>query len=303
MIDFQPITSISRTEYDKYLFAESDRGCELSYGNLNMWGNQKFAFLQNQLLLLSQYGTHFMYPFPFGDGNKKEALDAILSDAKERQIPCCISSLTEERAAYLEELYPNQFRFHFNRNSYDYVYEIEKLAALKGRKYHRKRNHYHRFCKNHPDFRIEPITSANLPQVLAFAHTWYTNKQAENPEENFHHEQQAFERGIAHYEKLRLDGIILLHNEEILAFSIGNPLSADTFDVNFEKARWDIEGAYTAINCEFAKYIQAKYPHILYLDREEDMGVEGLRKAKESYFPHHMIQRGFAVLKESTNED
>lgn len=303
MIDFHPITSIAPSEYDKYILMEHERGCELSYANLNMWGEQKVAFLHDQLLLLSQYNTHFMYPFPFGNGNKKAAIDVILEDAGERQIPCCISSLTEERAAYLEELYPGQFRFNFNRNSYDYVYEIEKLATLKGRKYHRKRNHYHRFCKNHPDFRIEPITSANLSQIADFAHTWYINKQAENPEENFAHEQQAFERGIANYERLRLDGIVLLHNEEILAFSMGNPLSEDTFDVNFEKARWDVEGAYTAINCEFAKYIQTKYPHILYLDREEDMGVEGLRKAKESYFPHHMIQRGFAVLKENSHED
>lgn len=303
MIEFQPIALIDRSVYEKYLFAEQDRGCELSYGNLNMWGEQKAAILHDHLVLFSIYNGKYIYPFPLGSGDKKPILDAILADAKERQIPCVFSSITPERATLLDELYPGKFEFHYNRDSFDYVYSIEKLAELKGRKYHRKRNHYNRFCKNLPDFYVKPIEADNVSQVKEFIDAWYKGRLEESPENDYRSEQIALERCFSNYEKLGMEGLILFHNDEILAFTMGSRLSPNTFDVHFEKARWDVEGAYTAINCEFAKYIRNKYPEVEFLDREEDMGLEGLRKAKESYFPHHMIEKGTAILKEAICED
>ncbi len=302
MIDFQTIASIDKSIYQKYLFAEQGRGCELSYANLNMWGEQKAAFLHDHLVLFTRYNDLYMYPFPLGFGDKKVVLDAILEDAKERNIPYVISSLTEESANHLEELYPGKFDIKFNRDSFDYVYEIEKLAELKGRKYHRKRNHYNRFCKNNPDFHVEPITSDNLSKVKVFVDAWYKGRLEESPDKDYHNEQLALNRCFIDYERLGIESLVLFNGEEILAFTIGSRLSNNTFDVHFEKARWDVEGAYTAINCEFAKYIRNKYPEVEFLDREEDMGLEGLRKAKESYFPHHLVEKGFAVPKENARE-
>ena len=91
-----------------------------------------------------------------------------------------------------------------------------------------------------------------------------------------------------------MESLLLCHNDNILAFTMGSRISPNTFDVHFEKARWDVEGAYTAINSEFAKYIRNKYPEVEFLNREEDMGLEGLRKAKESYFPHHLVEKATA---------
>lgn len=303
MIDFQPIASIDKAIYETYLFAEQGRGCELSYANLNMWGEQKAAVVQGHLVLFTKYNDMYMYPFPLGSGDKKPVLDAILEDAGERNIPFIISSLTKEHARLLEEIYPGKFHTKFNRNSFDYVYDIEKLAELKGRKYHRKRNHYNRFCKNLPDFHVEPVSEKNLPQVKAFISEWYEKRLEESPENDYHHEQTALERCFTGYERLGMESLVLFHQEEILAFTMGSRLSPNTFDVHFEKARWDVEGAYTAINCEFAKYIRNKYPEVEFLDREEDMGLEGLRKAKESYFPHHLVEKGFAFPKEMGQED
>ena len=95
-----------------------------------------------------------------------------------------------------------------------------------------------------------------------------------------------------------MEGLVLLNEGEVLAFTLGSRLSNNTFDVHFEKARWDMDGAYTAINYEFARHIRGKYPDILYLNREDDMGIEGLRRAKESYHPHHMIEKYWAILLE-----
>lgn len=295
MIDFQPIASIDKSTYETYLFAEDGKGCEMSYANLNMWGEQKAAILHNHLMFFTQYNNHYFYPFPLGNGDKKIVLDAILEDAKERNISYSISSLTPENAALLETLYPGKFKIHFHRNSFDYVYEIEKLAELKGRKYHRKRNHYNHFCKNFPDFHVESLNTSNLPQVQAFLDEWFQKRLEESPENDYHNEQIALNRCFTDYTRFGMEGLVLFHHTDIFAFTMGSRLSANTFDVHFEKARWDIEGAYTAINCEFAKYIRNKYPEVEFLDREEDLGLEGLRKAKESYFPHHLVEKGVAI--------
>ena len=302
MINFKPINQIDKKLYESYLFSEQGRGGELSYANLCMWGEHKVAIVENHLVLLSLYNGKYLYPFPMGNGDVVPVLEAIIADASERGIPCVLSSLTPEKATLLDELYPGKFESHFKRASFDYVYATEKLAELKGRKYHRKRNHYNRFCKNHPDFHVEPLSSKNAEQVKAFLDNWYKGRLEESPENDYAGEQTALNRCFMNYEKLGMESLVLFHEGEILAFTMGSQLSPNTFDVHFEKARWDVEGAYTAINCEFAKYIRDKYPEIEFLDREEDMGLEGLRKAKESYFPHHMVEKGFAVLKETEDE-
>lgn len=243
-----------------------------------------------------------MYHFPLGAGDKKTAVEAIIADAKERNLTCIITSLTHEDADVLESLFPNTFDIQFHRDSFDYVYEIDKLADLKGRKYHRKRNHYNNFCKRMPDFYVEPVSSENIEKAKEFVTQWYTDRLAESPDNDYHGEQLALQKCYENYERLGMESLLLCHNGNILAFTMGSRISPNTFDVHFEKARWDVEGAYTAINSEFAKYIRSKYPEVEFLNREEDMGLEGLRKAKESYFPHHMVEKATAVLKEEVCE-
>jgi hypothetical protein len=96
---------------------------------------------------------------------------------------------------------------------------------------------------------------------------------------------------------------VLLDGDQVLAFTMGSQMRNDTFDVHFEKAREDVDGAYPAINQQFAAYIRQKYPQVRFLDREDDMGLEGLRKAKLSYCPDHLIEKYWARLWEDTDED
>ncbi len=302
MIDFKPFAEIERSLYEKYLFAESEQCCALSFANLNMWGEHWAAIVHNQLIVLSKYNNKYMYHFPLGTGDKKQLIEAILQDAKERDIPCFITSITQENAAILEALFPGKFKIQFRRDSFDYVYEIDKLADLKGRKYHRKRNHYNNFCKRMPDFYVEPVSSKNIEKAKAFITQWYNDRLAESPENDYSGEQAALLKCYENYERLGMESLLLCHDGKILAFTMGSRISPNTFDVHFEKARWDVEGAYTAINSEFAKFIREKYPEVEFLNREEDMGLEGLRKAKESYFPHHMVEKAVATLKEDIHE-
>lgn len=291
MIDFKPITLENKNLYEKYLFDEQERSCAYTFSNLYMWGRQKAAIVEDHLVLFSEFDNHCFYPFPVGNGNKKVVLDAIFADAKERGLCQCLTGLNEEAKQTLETLYPDTFYFHADRGGFDYVYDINDLADLKGRKLHRKRNHLKHFRKNHPDYVVEPISDSNVNEVWDFIAEWYKIKLENNPDGDYHHEQAALTKALSHFKELEMEGLVLKEHGVILGFTMASQRSPDTFDVHFEKARSDVDGAYTTINSEFANYIRSKYSQIKYLNREEDMGLAGLRKAKQSYYPHHMVKK------------
>ncbi len=291
MINFRNMELNDKKRYQEYLNQNTPRGCEFSFANLYMWGLQKIAFLHDHVVLYSRFDDHCFYPFPLGNGDKKAVLEAIFEDAKERGVCPCLTGLNEEAKEIMEALYPGQFYFHANRSGFDYVYDINDLADLKGRKLHRKRNHLKHFKKHHPEFKVTPITLENMDKVRAFVSDWYQTKLSEHPEGDYHNEQAALEKAFTFYNDLEMEGLLLEENDEVLGFTMASPMSSDTFDVHFEKAFGDIDGAYTTINSEFANYIRTKYPQVKYLDREEDMGIPGLRKAKMSYFPHHLVKK------------
>ena len=302
MIEFKPITLEDKAVFEQYLSEGNERGCEYAFANLYLWGRQKAAILHDHIVMFSQYNRRSVYPYPAGFGDKEPVLSAIMEDAKRRGITCRITCLSADDKKTLEELYPGMFRFHCDRDAYDYVYAIDDLADLKGRKYHGKRNHFTRFQENYPDYTVEPLSEENLPLVRQMTEAWYEDRQKENPDGDYHMEHTALKKALRHYRELEMDGLVLLKGSEVLAVTLGSQISDTTFDVHFEKARWDVEGAYTAINCEFARYIRANYPKIQFLNREDDMGIEGLRKAKQSYHPHHMVEKYWACLLEDGYE-
>lgn len=296
MIDFQPLKLSQKADFDRILQNCGVRGCEYSFANLFIWGRQKAAFLGDALVFFSQFNRKSVYPFPVGTGDLKPVLDAIIHDAAVRGIPCRLTGLTQDDCALLERLYPGRFRYHFDRDFFDYVYAIEDLAQLKGRKFQRKRNHLNGFYRDHPDFTLEPITDDNLQTVNELVESWYRKRQEEDPTSDTIMEQAAMKKALQYRQELGMEGLLLMDRGKALAMTMGNFLSKNTFDVNFEKA---IDpAAYPAINREFALYLQNKYPDLEFLDREDDMGLEGLRKAKMSYMPHHMVEKSWACLLE-----
>ena len=116
-------------------------------------------------------------------------------------------------------------------------------------------------------------------------------------------ENIAMSRAFRHYVGLHMEGAALLDGGEVIAVTMGSRMGKDTFDIHFEKAREDVEGAYAAVNCEFVRYLRLKYPEVRYLNREDDVGLEGLRKAKLSYNPDHMIPKYWAYLAEDFHGD
>jgi len=297
-IDFRPFDVEDRELYEKFLMGESERGCEFSFANLYLWGRQNFAVAHDHIVLFSQFDRKSVYPYPIGKGDKKAVIDAIIDDSRSRGIPCRITGLGETAMRTITDIYPNQFRFHCDEGSFDYVYDINDLAELKGKKYHGKRNHLHRFKENFPAYRVEALGEENINAVRQMTEEWYSTKLAENPHGDYHMERAALEKAFRQHKELGMNGLVLMDGDVVLAVTLGSRLSADTIDVHFEKALSGVDGVYTAINHEFAKYIRNKYPSIKFLNREEDMGIEGLRKAKKSYRPHHMVEKCWACLLE-----
>lgn len=298
MIDFQPLTLEDRERFEPYLLTGEERGCEYSFANLYLWGRQRAAVVGDQLLLFSQFNRRTVYPYPAGAGNKKEALDAIIADASQRGIPCRITGLNQDHIALIQREYPDRFRFHCDRDSYDYIYAIDDLADLKGKKYQKKRNHVNRFQVTYPYYTTEPITEHNLASVMEMAQQWYAQRLQEDPHGDYHMERSALMKALKHLKELNMESLVLRDGDDILAFTLGSRLSESTFDIHFEKARADIDGAYAVINCAFARYLRSKYPDVQYLNREDDLGLEGLRKAKLSYYPHHLVEKCWACLLE-----
>jgi len=298
MIQFNRPDPADKARYDAFLLHCGKRGCEYNFANLYLWGRQKLAFVGDSLVFFSQFNRKSVYLFPLHRGDPKPALDAIIEDSKKRGIPCRLTGLTQSDRDILQQLYPGQFQFHVDRNSFDYVYAIDALAELKGRKFQKKRNHLNRFRQNFPGYTVEPLTDENTPEVQALLDRWYAERLLADPHADLQMEQNAIYKALRHRVELGMEGLVLRHNGQLLAMTMGSPLAEKTFDVQFEKALDSADGAYPAINWEFSRYLRAKYPHLQWLNREDDLGIEGLRKAKLAYCPDHMIEKAWAHLLE-----
>lgn len=298
MIEFKPLRLGDKPMYDSILKHTGERGCEYSFANLFLWGRQRGALVEGCLALFSQFNRRTVYPYPVGPGDKKAVLDAIIADAAQRDIPCRLTGLLAWDRRELEALYPGRFRFHPDRDGFDYVYDINALAELKGRAYQKKRNHVHKFYQRFPQAKAAPLTAERILAVEEMMTRWYGRRLAEDPQGDLHMERSALDKALKHLHALEMEGLVLMNGDRVLAFTLGSALNETTFDIHFEKADHDAEGAYAAVNQAFAGYLRDRHPQLLYLNREDDMGIEGLRRAKLSYLPHHMVEKGWACLLE-----
>ena len=237
-----------------------------------------------------------IYLYPAGEGDVRPALEAIFADAKERGGKLRLRGVTQDRREELERLYPGKFSFTPYRDSFDYIYTVEELTELHGKKLQAKRNHCNRFEIDHPDFRTEPVTPENLCRCREMVSKWY---EIHEWNEQIEQEKTAIARAFDHFEASHMDGLMLIDAGEVIAFSMGARMNELYYDVCFEKAYSAINGAYAMINREFSRMIAEKYPEVQFLNREDDMGSEGLRRAKESYQPTVLLEKYVADWKEN----
>lgn len=303
MIEFHKVHTKMRTHYLAVVSQCPPRSCEYGFANLRLWGHQNIAFLHGCTAFFSHFYGKSVYPYPVGNGDRKAVLDAVLEDARQRGIPCRFTGMTKADAEELESFYPGEFEIRCARDMADYVYDINDLADLKGRKFQKKRNHVNSFRKAHPDAFLKELTREDFPKLEEFLENWFAGRMAKDPTEDFLLERTALRRAMHYYEALHMEGALLMEADTILAMTMASPLSDITYDVHFEKAAEDADGAYAAVNQEFAKLLRSRHPQLQFLDREDDMGLEGLRRAKLSYNPHHLEEKFWAHRKTDLNAE
>ena len=284
-----------------YFEHHTSRSCERTFANVYLWSRQypvKWAIIKNALVFKSEDENHVSFAYPAGaPEDVKNALEEMMEYSKAKGRPFLMYNVTPEYFAQLEEWYPGRFQIEYDRDSADYVYESEKLATLSGKKLHGKRNHINKFKKTY-NYEYTPITADRIQECLDLEAEWCKVNNCDQ-HEGTGNERRALIYALHNFDALGLTGGILHVEGKIAAFTFGMPINQDTFGVHVEKADTRIDGAYAMINYEFANHIPEQY---IYINREEDLGIEGLRKAKLSYQPAIILEKYIACLKEQPVE-
>ena len=290
MIPFRPLTIEDRPTVLKYTMTTTRRNCYLSFSNLYSWSSRfltEIAELGGYLLMRYLYAERTTYLMPVGEGDIKPVIEALMSDATEQGDEFRLIGVCAEMRAKLEAAFPDRFEFLGNRDYFDYVYLRSDLAELKGKKFQPKRNHINKFKAEFPDYVYKPLTPDLVPECLRLEKCWWEANNGER-DQDLQDERQAMTRAMNHIDELGIIGGTLWVEDHLVAFTFGCPINQDTFDTCVEKACTDYDGAYAMINYEFARRLPE---HFVYINREEDLGIEGLRKAKLSYHPVILLEK------------
>ncbi len=274
-----------------YFFEAPGRSCERTFVNVFLWSRHykvKFAVIEDALVFRDE-SDGYAFSYPAGEPEAvKRALEAVMEYCREHECPFRLYNVTPEHFDQMEKWFPGRFQIEYVRDVADYVYETEKLATLAGKKLHGKRNHINRFKALYPDWSYEKMDDGNVEECFQMALKWRNQNGCDDDAEK-NAEMCVTLNSLRLYKELGLRGGILRVNGEIAAFSMGEPLCSDTFVVHIEKAFAEIEGAYPMINQQFVQHECMDYT---YVNREDDAGSEGLRKAKLSYRPAFMVEKG-----------
>jgi hypothetical protein len=289
MIPFKDLTLEDKETITQYTMNSHRRNCDLSFSNLCSWrflyGTQ-FAEVDGFLVLRFRAGEKTAHMMPVGNGDLKKVIVALEENAREEEEEFRMLGVTPDMKEEIEAAMPGRFTFTANRDYADYIYLRTDLAHLTGKKYQSKRNHINRFKKMYR-YEYVSLSPEHIRECLRLQTEWCKTNHCEE-QEGMLNEGRATIYALTHFEKLGLAGGLLRVDGKIVAFTFGMPITRDTFGVHVEKADTAFDGAYAAINYEFANHIPEQYT---YVNREEDLGIEGLRKAKLSYQPAIILEK------------
>ena len=296
MIPFKDIELQDKELITSFTLNSPRRNCDLSFSNLCSWRflyNTKFAIMDGFLLLKFWADGELVYMMPIGNGDLNKVLDALIEDANREGEPFCLLGICAGMCSELETFMPGRFQFTADRDYADYVYLRSDLATLSGKKFQAKRNHINKFKSLFEDrWSYESMTKDNLEECFQMALKWRTENDCEDDDEK-RGEMCVALNSLRLFEELHLTGGVLRIDGKVVAFTIGEPICEDTYVVHIEKAFAEVDGAYPMINQQFVQHECMEYE---YVNREEDTGAEGLRKAKLSYRPAFLEEKG--IVKE-----
>lgn len=290
---FSLLTLGDKNTFDSYLAPFNSEASELSFTNLYMW-RRKYRFHHGVfgrflwVLNVSDSGRWYFSP-PLGDyrNDLKGSIDELRHYLHELERPLVIKKAHRTVMDAIAALYPSAVSADEARNDFDYVYDFDSLKTLKGNAYHKKRNHVNKFMKTSPDWAYQPITTGNTPEVLACLDRWCDERDCRSDSDLFH-ERLAIEDALENRETLGFNGGLIRVGGAVEAFTLAEQLNPDTTVIHIEKANARIDGLYAAMN---QLYLENCPQPTKLVNREQDMGIENLRKAKESYHPVGFVEK------------
>ncbi len=293
MLEFRHIKTDDKEILNKYMPLSVKQMCDFNFGNLYCWSakeHTEFCEKDGFLYIRSTFNGVRSYAFPWGEGDVKCALSQICEDSKEREADLSFYCVSEEQLSVLKAFFNEKLCVKEHRDYFDYIYLSEKLATLSGRKLHSKKNHVNSFVKRY-NYSLEEIGQHNLEECKAFSGKWFMENESSQTLEA---ERQVINLAFKKYDKLGFYGCALRVDGKIIAFCLGEEMpDEETFCVHFEKADSNYRTAYAALNKLFSEKLSGKYK---YINREDDAGAEGLRKAKFSYNPEYLVKKYYAKV-------
>ena len=302
-IPFHPIDLEDMWWYKAREREDDVQACDSIFGSIFLWSKAYYTevakiagcavaryFIQGQQV--------YSYPMGGTEENRQQAVEILLKLAHAKNEKLWLSVFSESQKAHIQKYFPGIFEIDGIRDRYDYVYETERLATLKGKKLSAKRNHINRFIEKY-EWSYEKITYTNKELCWEMEQNWFDLHMQESGVEKreLEAEKQAIRTALDYFEELDFTGGILKADGKVVAFTIGEQLNEDTMVVHFEKAYPDMQGAFQMINREFAAN---NCKGMKYINREEDTGDSGLRKAKLSYYPDLFAKKYYAIESDIT---
>ncbi len=291
---FKKITLDCVTELNKILrAADGELSCEINFVNLLIWQplyNNCFCF-EDGILYLKSYDDKIQtYSLPFGD--VKKGMNKIAEHCGTPYPD--IWAQAGARFDEFKKLYGKYYTITESRNEFDYIYNSSDLMNLSGKKYHSKRNHIAAFSKQF-NWHYENITDSNIDNVKKCAEIWYSQNY-DRMDDELKTEMRGVTLMLQNMNILGIKGGAIVIDGMVVAFTLGSPINEKIYNIHIEKALKGYENAYTVINREFAARNLEKYK---YINREDDLGLEGLRRSKLSYKPEILLPKYICTKKEN----
>lgn len=291
-MEFKKIEICDKEKLLPFLRCADELTCELSFINLLIWQplyNNCYCITDDTLFLKSYDENIETFSLPFGDIN-----DGIQKIVKHIGKFPTIWAQGGKRFDEFKSLYGNLYDIFESRNEFDYVYNSADLINLSGKKYHSKRNHISAFSRLY-DWHYEDVTPENIEKIKLCAKKWYGQYGAYIDEE-LKTEMRGIDIMLDNMELLEIQGGAIVVGDDVVAFTLGSVLNNNVYNIHVEKAISGYETAYTVINQEFAK---RNAEHFKYINREDDLGIEGLRRSKLSYKPEILLPKYICTKKET----
>ena len=291
---FHPLKLSDREAMQAVTLPSGRRNCNYNFANLvgwQFWYSTEVCMLENAVVLRYTFDGQRAYMVCTLETLSLELIQELLDDSNG---DLTLIGLEDSQVVQLSTLRSTSSRLQGKnsqlstniepvRDQYDYIYRRTDLATLHGKHLDAKRNHIHRFRAEHPDFEYRPLTPEFFDECRRLTEIWQEEKGGSD---TINAEKQVMEAIFSNWEALGMIGGSIIVDGRMVAFTYGAAVTTDTFDVCVEKADRHVEGAFAIINQQFAEHLPEQY---IYLNREEDMGIPGLRQAKLSYHPEILL--------------